>query len=210
MIGIIDYGMGNLGSVSNACAYLEMPARIIEQPKQFSGCEAIILPGVGAFGDCMAHLSEHGFVEPIRDWIGSGRPFLGICLGLQTLYEGSEESPDVAGLGILRGTVKKFRLAPELKVPQIGWNSVKQRIPDCPLYTGVPDEAFFYFVHSYYVEGADAGIVAGETTYGIPYVSAVWRDNVMAVQFHPEKSQKAGLRMLQNFGDWACDKMQPT
>jgi imidazole glycerol phosphate synthase glutamine amidotransferase subunit len=210
MIGIIDYGMGNLGSVSNACAYLEMPARIVEQPKQLAGCKSIILPGVGAFGDCMQHLTDHGFVEPIREWIASGRPFLGICLGLQSLYEGSEEAPGVAGLGVLRGTVRKFNIAPELKVPQIGWNSVKQRIPDCPLYSGIPDEAFFYFVHSYYVDGADKDIVAGETNYGLTYTSVVWRDNVMAAQFHPEKSQKAGLRLLQNFGDWAYEKAQPT
>ena len=209
MIGIIDYGMGNLGSVSNACAYLEMPARIVEQPKQLAGCKAMILPGVGAFGDCMQHLTDHGFVEPIREWIASGRPFLGICLGLQSLYEGSEEAPGVAGLGVLRGTVRKFNIAPELKVPQIGWNSVKQRIPDCPLYSGIPDEAFFYFVHSYYVDGAENSSPSLEREAQFTYTSVVWRYNVMAAQFHPEKSQKAGLRLLQNFGDWAYEKVQP-
>ncbi len=150
----------------------------------------------------MAHLSEHGFVEPVRDWIGRGRPFLGICLGLQVLYKGSEESPGVAGLGILPGSVRRFRLPPERKVPQIGWNSVKQQRKDCPLFKDVPDESFFYFVHSYYAEKSGSETDAGITDYGIEYASAVWKKSVLAVQFHPEKSQKAGLQMLKNFGEW--------
>ena len=203
MIGIVDYGMGNLGSVSNACRFLGLPFSILSAPEEMSGCKAVILPGVGAFGDCMNHLAEHGFVEAVRSWIEAGRPFLGICLGLQVLYEGSEESPGVEGLGLLPGKARRFALPPEWKVPQIGWNRVRQVRRDCPLFEGVPDGAFFYFVHSYYSESTGASHEAGLTAYGMEYTSVVWRDNVLAVQFHPEKSQKTGLQMLRNFGRWA-------
>ena len=199
-IGIIDYGMGNLGSVSNACKFLELDAEIVSAPSQLDSCHAMILPGVGAFGDCMAHLVEHNFVDAIRDWTASGKPFLGICLGLQALFQGSEESPDVEGLGIFKGSVKRFDIAPELKVPQIGWNAVNQVQPDCPMFSGIDDKAYFYFVHSFYVAPKDETIMAGETNYGLNYCSAVWKDNIFAAQFHPEKSQAVGLRMLKNFG----------
>ena len=199
-IGIIDYGMGNLGSVSNACKFLGLDAKIISAPSQMDACRAIILPGVGAFRDCMAHLTEHGFVAPIQKWISGGKPFMGICLGLQALFQTSEETPDIAGLGIFKGSVKRFQIAPELKVPQIGWNAVNQKKPDCPMFAGVDNGAYFYFVHSFYVAPKDKSIVAGETDYGLKYCSAVWKDNVFAVQFHPEKSQAAGLQMLKNFG----------
>ncbi len=200
-IGIIDYGMGNLGSVSNACKFLELDAEIITTPSQLDSCRAMILPGVGAFGDCMAHLVEHNFVDAIRDWIDSGKPFMGICLGLQALFQGSEESPDVEGLGVFKGSVKRFDIAPELKVPQIGWNAVNQAQPNCPMFNGIDDNAYFYFVHSFYVAPADETIVAGQTNYGLEYCSAVWKDNVFAAQFHPEKSQAVGLQMLKNFGE---------
>ncbi len=215
-IGIIDYGMGNLGSVTNACKFLELDAQIVTAPQQFDDCRAIILPGVGAFGDCMAHLVEHNFVDAICGWIGSGKPFLGICLGLQALFQRSEESPGVDGLGIFEGTVKRFSgadtlvcptaeqtgvSAPQLKVPQIGWNAVKQAQPACPMFNSIDDNAYFYFVHSFYVDPADKEIVAGQTSYGIEYCSAAWKDNVFAAQFHPEKSQAAGLQMLRNFGE---------
>jgi glutamine amidotransferase len=214
-IGIIDYGMGNLGSVSNACKFLELDAQIITAPGQLDACGSVILPGVGAFGDCMAHLIEHNFVKPIQDWISSGKPFMGICLGLQALFQCSEESPGVEGLGIFEGTVKRFcgvdtpvcppneqtRVsAPQLKVPQIGWNAVKQAQPECPMFGNIDDNAYFYFVHSFYVDPSDKGIVAGQTSYGLDYCSAVWKDNVFAAQFHPEKSQAVGLQMLKNFG----------
>lgn len=199
-IGIIDYGMGNLGSVSNACKFLELDAQIVTVPSQFDDCRAMILPGVGAFGDCMAHLVEHNFVDAIRRWIDSGKPFLGICLGLQALFQSSEESPGVEGLGIFDGTVKLFEGGAGLKVPQIGWNAVKQVQPDCPMFSGIDDNAYFYFVHSFYVAPADSSITAGQTRYGIDYCSAVWKDNVFASQFHPEKSQALGLQMLKNFG----------
>jgi len=201
MIGIIDYGMGNLGSVSNALAFLGLPSRIITRPDELGACRAIILPGVGAFGDCVEHLTSHGFVDGVKKWIGDGKPFLGICLGLQMLYEGSEESPGVRGLGVLRGQVRRFNVPTDLKVPQIGWNGVRQARKDCPLFKGIPDNSYFYFVHSYYVE-ADPAVAAGLTDYGVQYASAIWKDRVAAVQFHPEKSQAAGLQMLKNFGEW--------
>jgi len=214
-IGIIDYGMGNLGSVSNACKFLGLDAEIITAPGALDSCRAVILPGVGAFGDCMAHLVEHNFVVPIQNWIAGGKPFLGICLGLQVLFEGSEENPGVEGLGVFKGTVKRFEfnvdeassLGPaagsrfHLKIPQIGWNAVTQKRPDCPMFTGIADATYFYFVHSFYVAPADEAIVAGETSYGLEYCSAVWKDNVFAAQFHPEKSQAVGLQMLKNFGE---------
>ena len=199
-IGIIDYGMGNLGSVSNAFKFLELDAQIVTTPAQFDDCRAIILPGVGAFGDCMAHLVEHDFVHAIRTWVSAGKPFMGICLGLQALFQESEESPGVEGLSLFEGTVKRFDTAPELKVPQIGWNAVNQARPDCPMFGGIDDNAYFYFVHSFYVAPTDPGIVAGQTDYGLDYCSAVWKDNVFAAQFHPEKSQAVGLQMLRNFG----------
>lgn len=205
MIGIIDYGMGNLGSVTNACQFLGLPARILTKPGELSDCGALILPGVGAFGDCMKHLSGHGFVDPVKQWIAAGRPFLGICLGLQLLYEGSEESPGVAGLGLLPGRIRRFADQPGLKVPQMGWNGVSQRKKECPLFRGVAEGAFFYFVHSYRAD-AQGEAVAGVTDFGGDYGSVVWRDNLMAVQFHPEKSQQAGLRLLRNFAEWASVK----
>ena len=201
MIGIVDYGMGNLGSVMNACRFLNLDARIITEPDELDACRGLILPGVGAFGDCMEHLAAHGFVEASRAWIAAGKPFLGICVGLQALFEGSDESPSVAGLGVLRGRVRKFAPTSDCKVPQIGWNRVRFQQPACPLFRNVPDQTYFYFVHSFYAESADANVAAGVTDYaGVTYAAAVWRDNLMAVQFHPEKSQQWGLQMLKNFG----------
>jgi glutamine amidotransferase len=200
MIGIIDYGMGNLGSVENACRYLGLGARIVTRPEELSACSAVMLPGVGAFGDCMQHLQAHGLVEALRSWIAEGRPFLGICLGLQVLFDASEESPGATGLGVIPGMVKKFKLASSFKVPQIGWNQVRQKQSDCPLFRDIRDEAFFYFVHSYYVVPQIPQAIAGTTEYGIEYVSALWRDHLFAVQFHPEKSHDVGMQMLKNFG----------
>ncbi len=205
MIGIIDYEAGNLGSVTNACHFLDIGAKVINQPGELAGCHAIILPGQGAFGDCMTNLRKAGFEKPVKEWIAAGRPFFGICVGLQALYEGSEESPGVPGLALLPGVIRRFKDQPDLKVPQMGWNQVRQQQKDCPLFANLPDEAFVYFVHSYYAE-AGGEAVAGTTTYGIEYTSMVWRDNMMAVQFHPEKSQKVGLTMLENFADWAYER----
>ena len=204
MIGVIDYGMGNLGSVANALAFLGAPARILKGPDEMAACRALILPGVGAFGDCMANLRQWGYVEPLRAWMAADKPLLGICLGLQMLCESSEESPGVEGFGVVPSPVVKFAGGPGLKVPQIGWNRVRRAPgrPECPLFRDVPDGTYFYFVHSYYLPGA-AGWDAGLTDYGGEYASAVWRGRTAAVQFHPEKSQQAGLRMLGNFVAWS-------
>lgn len=202
MIAIIDYGMGNLGSVANACAFGERDASIIRLPAELDRCRAVILPGVGAFGDCMKHLDQHGFIVPLLKWIEAGRPFLGICLGLQVLYETSEESPDIPGLGVFPGSVRAFEHKAGLKIPQMGWNRVAQIKTDCPLFAGIPDQSYFYFVHSYYAGYTGEEWSAGRSDYGIEYTSAVWRESVMAVQFHPEKSQQLGLNMLNNFGEW--------
>jgi glutamine amidotransferase len=203
MIGIIDYGMGNLGSVSNAFRFLELDAKIITRKQEMDDCRAVILPGVGAFADCMEHLVEHDFVNAIEGWVTAGKPLMGICLGLQALFDSSEESPGVSGLGIFSGTVKRFDLPRELKVPQIGWNRINEVIPDCPMFEGIDNGSFFYLVHSYYVCPDNEAIVAGKTEYGSDYCSCVWKDNVFATQFHPEKSQAVGLRMLKNFWNWA-------
>lgn len=207
MIGIIDYEMGNLGSVTNACRFLDLPARIVTRPEEMQGCEAVLLPGVGAFGDCVKNLQSHGFVDPLKQWIADDRPFLGICLGLQLLFEGSDESPGAVGLGVLPGRIVKLPSREGFKVPQMGWNTVSQKRPDCPLFANIPNDAFFYFVHSFCAEQGDGSYVAGETDYTRSYASAVWRGNTMAVQFHPEKSQQVGLRMLRNFADWAFKKV---
>ena len=204
MIGIVDYGMGNLGSVTNACRFLNLDARIVTRPAELGACSAVILPGVGAFGDCMEHLASHGFVEATREWIAADKPFLGICVGLQALFEGSEESPGVAGLGVLPGFVRKFNATGDCKVPQIGWNRVRFQRPESPLFKGVADQTYFYFVHSFYAMAAEDSVAAGVADYaGVTYTAAVWRSNLMAVQFHPEKSQQWGLQMLKNFGDLA-------
>ncbi len=200
-IGIIDYGMGNLGSVKNACRYLDVNAAVVASPAEMDACDALILPGVGAFGDCMDHLREHDFIQPIRDWIAADRPFLGICLGLQVLFSESEESSRAKGLGVIPGVIRKFRLPPEYKVPQIGWSRVREKAAACPLFAGIPDESYFYFVHSYYADAAEKEYASGVTRYGIEYASAIWRGRLTAVQFHPEKSQKVGLRMLRNFAE---------
>ncbi len=200
-IGIIDYGMGNLGSVTNACRFLELPAVVVQTPTAMEECTALILPGVGAFGDCMLHLKDHGFVDPLRAWIQEDRPLLGICLGLQVLFEYSEESANIQGLGVLPGAIRRFPSSEGLKVPHIGWSRVQQQQQDCPLFRNIPDQSYFYFVHSYFADAADTAFTAGVTTYGQRYTSAVWRGRLMAVQFHPEKSQGHGLAMLRNFAE---------
>jgi glutamine amidotransferase len=202
MIAIVDYGMGNLRSVQKALEHVGADARIARTPGEMAKAEKIVLPGVGAFRDAIAQIRSQGFVEPIREAIDGGTPFLGICLGLQMLFDVSYEDGEYEGLGILPGKVVRFDFTAEqaatLPVPHIGWNQVRSSRP-CPMLDGIEDGTYFYFVHSYYVVPREATIAATTTEYGYEFVSAVWRDNLFATQFHPEKSQAAGLRLLQNF-----------
>ena len=199
MIALIDYGSGNIRSVSKALQHEGADVQLVDSPEGLSNAEAVVLPGVGAFGDCVRNLKSRNLWDSMRGWLDAGKPFLGICVGYQLLLVESEEDSVEKGFGFFHGKVKRFS-APGIKVPQIGWNAVNQKKPDCPMFAGVDDGAYFYFVHSFYVAPEDPSIVVGETGYGLNYCSAVWKDNVFAVQFHPEKSQAAGLQMLKNFG----------
>jgi glutamine amidotransferase len=205
MITIIDYGMGNLRSVQKGFERLGFTAKVTSDPGEVERAGKLVLPGVGAFRDCMDNLRSGGFVEPIKQHIEDGRPFLGICLGLQLLFTESEEFGRHQGLGIIPGRVVRFpsemrQGGEELKVPHMGWNQITV-CREAPIFKGVADGSSVYFVHSYYVVPEDEGVVATVTDYGISFCSSIWRDNVMATQFHPEKSQKVGLAMLKNFGD---------
>jgi len=196
MITIIDYGAGNLRSVVNAISRLGYRAKVTSNPKEVVDAGAVILPGVGAAADTMANLLRLGLANPLRRFIAEGRPFLGVCIGLQVLFSGTEEGGWHECLGIIPGVVR--RLPPGLKIPHMGWNQVKQKVPH-PIFDGVPDEANFYFVHGYYVKPDDGSLVAGETEYGIPICSVITRGNLVATQFHPEKSGEVGLKIYHNF-----------
>lgn len=199
MIGIIDYGMGNLRSVQKAFEYLGHPVRICKTPEDARGSRGIVLPGVGAFDDAALHLREHGFWEFLLETLAAEMPFLGICLGYQLLFESSEESVDgTPGLGVLAGRVRRFPAT--LKVPHMGWNSISIRGAE-ELFRGVPDDSFFYFVHSYYVEPADERVVSAITDYQVQFAAAIARKNLYGMQFHPEKSSRWGLAILANFAD---------
>ena len=200
MITIIDYQMGNLRSVQKAFEHVGAAAEICSDPEQIEQADKVVLPGVGAFGDAMAELKSRHLVEPIQGFIRRGRPFLGICLGLQLLFDSSEEGAgEHRGLEIIPGRVVRFSgLPPEMKVPHMGWNTLEiVRRPD--LLGGIQDRSYFYFVHSYYVVPDDEAVVAARSDYGHPFCAMIWRDNVTATQFHPEKSQAVGLRLLSNF-----------
>lgn len=199
MIGIVDYGIGNLGSVANACRFLGLPAATLDRPRGLDRIGALILPGVGAFGDGTAHLEQRGWTDALRDWIAAGRPLLGICLGLQLLLEESEESPGARGLAVVAGRVRRFPAVPGCKVPHMGWNRVWQSAPPDPVFEGIEDGAHFYFVHSFFVVPADPAVVAARAEHGIEFCSAARIGSVFATQFHPEKSHAAGLRLLRNF-----------
>lgn len=205
MIALVDYGMGNLRSVEKALTRVGGDVRIVSTPGEVAGADALVLPGVGAFGDCLRNLGAAGLVEAVRGFVASNRPFLGICLGLQALFESGAESRGVAGLGVLPGTVPRFE-ANGLKVPHMGWNQLTIRMPGCPLLDGVADGSYVYFVHSYYCQPSDKSVVCGTTVYGVEFCSMVWRGNLFATQFHPEKSQGVGLRMLENFVKLATGK----
>lgn len=198
MIGIIDYGMGNIHSVRKALEFMGGEAKVIPDGKAIRGCAKIVLPGVGAFGDAMRELERAGFIPAIREHIVSGKPFLGICLGMHLLFECSEETPGVPGLALLKGAVRRFPAMAGLKVPQMGWNTIHVENA-CPLLQGLPAESSVYFCHSFYPEAQDARIAAATTEYGIRFPSVVWERNVFACQFHPEKSQSTGLAILKNF-----------
>lgn len=209
MIAVIDYGMGNLGSVSNALEYLGGDVLVTQNSSDLKKADKIVLPGVGAFRDAMDALTRLNLIGPLKEGIAANdrrksraksrdKIYLGICLGLELLFEKSKEGGGCEGLGILKGDVVRFKGA-GLKVPQIGWNQVRITNDDCPLFKGIANNTFFYFVHSFYVRPKDGAVIAATTDYGGEFASMVWKENIYAVQFHPEKSQKVGLKFLENF-----------
>lgn len=198
MIAIIDYGAGNLQSVKKAFDYLGVNTMVTENPEELMRAEGAVLPGVGAFGDAMAALRSRGLEGPVKEYAASGRPFLGICLGLQLLFEGSEEAPGVPGLGLFRGKIVRIPQKEGLKIPHIGWNSLEVKRRD-GLFAGLEEEPYVYFVHSYYLKAEDPSLVSAQTRYGVLIDAAVQRGALHAVQFHPEKSGRTGLAMLKNF-----------
>ena len=197
MIAIIDYGAGNLQSVEKALRHLGCQCQITADPGELAAAQAAVLPGVGAFGDAMGQLRARGLEEPIRQFVSSGKPFLGICLGLQILFEESEESPGVKGLGLLRGRVLRLPKESGLKIPHIGWNSLSVGKPG-GLFAGVEGGPYVYFVHSYYLR-AEEDVVTATAEYGTTIHAAVQKGNLLACQFHPEKSGQVGLSLLENF-----------
>ena len=206
MIAIIDYGMGNLRSVKKAFETVGHEAIVTRNSSVIDDASHVVLPGVGAFGDCMSNVERYGLDAPIRRCIERGKPFLGICLGLQLLFTESEEFGRHRGLGIFPGVVKRFprdsaHSSTSLKVPHMGWNTVSIQRPT-PVLQGIQEQSYVYFVHSYYVEPKDADVVSTTTEYGVSFVSSVAKDNIFASQFHPEKSQTVGLQLFRNFGSW--------
>ena len=200
MIALLDYGSGNLRSVHKSLLKVGADVRIAQRPEEIGDACALVLPGVGAFDDCINALRKQELLEASRKFIKSGRPFLGICVGYQALFERSEEfNSCAAGLGIFQGSVVRFSEKSGLKIPQIGWNQLEIANPKCPLYRGIAAGSYVYFVHSFYPQPVDDSIVATRTEYGGKFASSVWRDNVFATQFHPEKSQAVGLKLLENF-----------
>lgn len=202
---LIDYGAGNLSSVANALRVLGVDPVVADHPAALDGASRVILPGVGSFGDCMRELESRGLAGPLREWLAAGRPYLGICLGYQILFEAGDESPGVAGLGAFAGHVRRFDAEPGLKIPHMGWNAAVPVHPDSPIWRGLGASPYFYFVHSYFPEPADAGLIAARTTHGTcGFASAIERPNLLACQFHPEKSQDAGLALMRNFLEATC------
>ena len=198
MIAIVDYGVGNLFSLVSSLKALGLAAEVTGDAGRLRAADRIILPGVGAFGDAMAALRSRGLEGPVKEYAASGRPFLGICLGLQLLFEESEEAPGVPGLGLFRGKIVRIPQKEGLKIPHIGWNSLALR-QQGGLFQGLEEEPYVYFVHSYYLHASDPSIVSAQTEYGVVIDAAVCRGSLHAVQFHPEKSGKTGLAMLKNF-----------
>jgi len=202
-IAIVDYGMGNLRSVQKGFERVGFAAEVTRDPARIESAAGVVLPGVGAFGACMENLRAYGLVELVLAVIRRGTPFLGICLGMQLLFEESEEFGPVRGLGLLPGRVVRFPDQPGLKVPHMGWNRIHIQC-EVAYLDGIAEGSFVYFVHSYYVAPADPALAVAVTEHGVPFASAVARGNIFATQFHPEKSQRVGLRLLANFGRVAC------
>lgn len=201
MIAIIDYQAGNLQSVQKALAFIKADSRTISSPGKLDGCDKILLPGVGNFGAAMDHLNRSGFTAAIQAWLMADKPFLGICLGMQLLFETSAEDPDIAGLGFFPGQCREFQSG---KVPQIGWNDVRP-VKKTGLLTGFAEQPYFYFLHSFYAVPQDRTIVCGITSYGLEYPSVIQQGRVCGVQFHPEKSGGKGIELLRNWtGEPTC------
>jgi glutamine amidotransferase len=204
VIALLDYGSGNLRSVHKSLLKVGADVRIAQTPAEIGDASAMVLPGVGAFDDCINALGKQELLAAARDFIQTGKPFLGICVGYQALFERSEEfNSCAAGLGIFQGSVVRFTEKPGLKIPQIGWNQLDIVQTACPLYRGIASGSYVYFVHSFFPQPMDESIIATRTDYGGSFASSVWRDNVYATQFHPEKSQKVGLQLLKNFVELA-------
>jgi glutamine amidotransferase len=204
VIALLDYGSGNLRSAHKALLKVGADVRIAQTPAEMRGASGVVLPGVGAFDDCMNSLRKQHLFEASREFIKTGKPFLGICVGYQALFERSDEfNSCAAGLEIFKGNVVRFSETDGLKIPQIGWNQIDIVRPDCPLFRGIDTGSYVYFVHSFFPKPEDQSIVATRTDYGNSFASAIWRDNVFATQFHPEKSQNTGLQLLKNFADIA-------
>jgi imidazole glycerol-phosphate synthase subunit HisH len=205
VIALIDYGAGNLHSVEKALRFLGADVQRVTRAEELQNAQAAVLPGVGAFDDCLNAMQRQELVAASRGFIESGKPFFGICVGYQALFEKSEEfNSCAAGLGLFQGKVVRFSGRGGLKVPQIGWNQLEIVKPGCPLLRDVPNGSYVYFVHSFFPRPQDESIVATCTEYGETFASAIWKDNVFATQFHPEKSQKVGLQLLKNFVDMAA------
>jgi glutamine amidotransferase len=204
VIALLDYGSGNLRSVEKALRKVGADVNVIDRPEGMKHARAAVLPGVGAFDDCITAMQRQELLDAVKHFIASGRPFLGICVGYQALFERSEEfNSCAAGLGLFKGSVVRFAEKPGLKIPQIGWNQIEIVPSTCPLFKGLSSGSYVYFVHSFFPRPEDRSMVAAWTTYGETFASAIWRDNVFATQFHPEKSQKVGLQLLQNFAGLA-------
>jgi glutamine amidotransferase len=199
MIAIIDYGMGNIHSVQKALEHFGASTIVTNQPEELAKAEKVVLPGVGAFDDAVLELQRQGLAQAIREHISKKKLFLGICLGMQLLFESSQEARKTRGLGILKGEIKRFAPKFGIKIPHMGWNELNIRKQDCPLLKDVTDKSYVYFCHSYYPAPASNEMVAASTDYGLGFASLIWEKNIYAVQFHPEKSQEVGLGMLKNF-----------
>ncbi len=198
-IGVIDYGGGNLRNVLNVLSFLGHEGKLISGPDDLNGIDRLIFPGVGSFGDCVEQLDSKKLRDPIVAWLKEDRPFFGICLGYQVLFESSEESPDVKGLGIFSGQVVEFPIDQGLKVPHMGWNEVIPKDPDYFMWNKTPDPLYLYFVHSFYPQPEDNDLISSQTSYGDSFASSVREGNIFACQFHPERSQDAGLQLVRNF-----------